>query len=92
MDKRATNWAAGASAAVRDKTKIFNRPSIFKNKEVRVQGMISKMGSTCFEERRKQLARIAGWDPKKVSDADTIEFLARGDTSTKLYLKGEIKR
>lgn len=71
--------------------KISHRPSIFKNKKVRVQGMISTMGSTCFEERRKQLAKLTGWDAKKISDADVIEFLARGDVSTKLYLKGEIK-
>ncbi len=75
-----------------DKKQVFHRPSIFRDKSVRVQGVISAMGSKCFEERRRALAKLAGWDPKKVSDADTIEYLARGDVSTKLYLKGEIKR
>lgn len=71
--------------------KTSHRPSIFKNKQVRVQGVISTMGSTCFEQRRKQLAKLSGWDAKKISDADVIEYLARGDVSTKLYLKGELK-
>lgn len=71
--------------------KIYNRPSIFKHKEVRIQGMISKAGATKFEQARKRLADLAGWKPEKVSDADTIEYLARGDVVTKLYLKGEIK-
>lgn len=79
-------------AVEKPKPKIFNRPSIFKHKEVRVQGMISKAGAECFEVRRKQLAKLSGWDAKKISDADTIEYLARGEISTKLYLKGEIKR
>ena len=75
-----------------EKKKIFNRPSIFRNKEVRVQGMISKAGSIAFEQRRQQLAKLAGWDVKKVSDADVIEYLARGEVSTKLYIKGEITK
>lgn len=70
---------------------VFHRPSIFRNKSVRVQGMITKAGKVAFEQRRQQLAKLAGWDPKKVSDADVIDYLARGEVSTKLYIKGEIK-
>lgn len=71
--------------------KVSHRPAIFRNKKVRVQGMITKNGSIAFEQRRQQLAKLAGWDAKKVSDADVIDYLARGEISTKLYLKGEIK-
>lgn len=55
-----------------------NRPSIYPNKKYRLQGTISEEGSRCFELARKVLA---GTDAAKrfdrVSDADTIEFLAR---------------
>lgn len=72
--------------------KVSHRPAIFRDKKVRVQGMISKAGAVAFEQRRQQLAKLAGWDPKKVSDADVIDYLARGEVATKLYLKGEITR
>ena len=66
--------------------KIYNRPSIFRDKVARVQGMISKAGATAFEQRRKQLAKLAGWDVKKVSDADVIEYMARGEAKLSLVV------
>lgn len=56
--------------------KASNRPSIFPNKKFRLQGVISKEGARCFEAARQALAKQANWKGK-VSDADTIEFLAR---------------
>lgn len=63
------------------------RPAIFDlPKEVRIQGVISKPGSVKFEQARKRLAKLVGWAPERVSDADTIEFLARGEKDTLKYL------
>lgn len=70
----------------------YHRPAIFRNKKVRVQGLISKAGAEAFEQRRQQLGKLSGWDAKKISDADTIEYLARGEIRTKLYLKGYIAK
>lgn len=59
----------------RDK-KASNRPSIYPNKKFRLQGVISAEGARCFKVARKCLANTSGWK-SRVSDADTIEFLAR---------------
>lgn len=64
------------------------RPAIFSEpKIVRIQGVISKPGSVKFEQARKTLAKLVGWVPSRVSDADTIEFLARGRQETLKYLE-----
>lgn len=60
-----------------EQPKVSHRPAIYANKSVRVQGMISKAGATCFEIGRRALAKVSGWKASKISDADTIEFLAR---------------
>lgn len=67
---------------------MAGRPSIFKGKENgdRVQGYISQAGSKKFEDARRRLAVLAQWSVKAVSDADTIEYLARGDDETRKYL------
>lgn len=78
-------------AAAAERPKVSHRPAIFRDKTVRVQGMITAMGAKCFEERRRQLAKLSKWDVNKISDADVIEYLARGETSVKLYLKGQLK-
>lgn len=67
---------------------MAGRPSIFKGKEHgdRVQGYISQAGSKQFELARRRLGVLAQWDVKNVSDADTIEYLARGDEETRKYL------
>jgi hypothetical protein len=66
----------------------MGRASIFRDKEGgdRVQGVITKDGSKAFEAARKRLALLARRPVTQVSDADTIEFLARGERSTERYL------
>lgn len=65
------------------------RASIFRGKQggARLQGVITKAGSNRFEQARKRLARLAGRDVEEVSDADTIEYLARGEAETLKVLR-----
>jgi hypothetical protein len=65
------------------------RASIFRDKKdgARLQGIITKAGSQRFEAARKRLARLAARDAEEVSDADTIEYLARGEAETVKYLR-----
>lgn len=67
----------------------MGRDSIFRDKEdgARVQGIITKIGKTAFEDARVKLALLAHRPPDRVSDADTIEYLARGERETKKYLQ-----
>jgi hypothetical protein len=60
------------------------RTSIFRDKAGgdRVQGNITAAGSVRFEQARRRLAKLAGCEYEDVSDADTIEFLARGEGET----------
>lgn len=68
------------------------RLSIFGSKAdgVQVHGVISKVGSQRFERERKKLAAIyldvIGKKPAVISDADTVEFLARGVAETRSCL------
>jgi hypothetical protein len=70
------------------KTPQFGRASIFRNKEggARVQGTLTPAGSIRFERARKTLARLAAREVEQVSDADVVEFLARGEADTIAYL------
>jgi len=78
-------------------TGIMGRESIFrgKEKELRVQGLLTQDGSKAFERGREALrtlyASVMGREPSVVSDADTIEFLARGASDTRVYLR-DLKR
>jgi hypothetical protein len=65
------------------------RASIFEGKAGgdRVQGDITKRGAQQFEAARRRLTKLAEWKrPNPVSDADVIEFLARGEAETLRYL------
>ena len=64
------------------------RDSIFRDKAGgdRYQGIVTKTGAQRFEAARSRLAKLANRDPERVSDADTIEYLARGDAETVVYL------
>ena len=66
------------------------RESLFRGKAGgdRVQGNLTPVGSRRFEAARARLARMAGREPEKVSDADTIEFLARGEEESRKVLAG----
>ncbi len=66
----------------------MGRRAIFRGKDGgrRVQAIITKVGGKAFEARRKELATLAGWKPDDVSDADTVEYMARGEAATRAYL------
>lgn len=65
------------------------RASLFRGKQggMRVQGNLTKIGGQCFEQARGRLKKlyrsVIGTNPKTVSDADTIEYLARGEDDTR---------
>lgn len=64
------------------------RASIFREKigGDRVQGLITPIGSVRFEHARIRLAKLATREREHVSDADVIEYLARGEENTRVYL------
>lgn len=68
----------------------MGRPSIFRDKKGGryVQGIITKAGGRLFSAHRKRLAEIANRAPAKVSDADVIEYLARGESNSVAYIVG----
>lgn len=77
------------------KTGVMGRWSIFRGKvndsDHRVQGFLTKIGRTRFEDARTYLGEmyrsVLGRAPVSVSDADTIEFLSRGSGETIKYLR-----
>jgi hypothetical protein len=71
------------------KIPTVGRASIFRGKEggVRVQGIVTKRGGEAFEDARARLAQIAFRDKDSISDADVIEFLARGVRETRQYIR-----
>lgn len=64
------------------------RESIFPGKinGVRIQGVLTKRGARAFEQSRKALAKVyeleTGRQPPRISDADVVEYLARGEAET----------
>lgn len=72
--------------------------SLFRDKikesKYRVQGLLTPQGAERFEAARKRLVRLAkvnGLNVSKASDADVIEYLARGESNTVYYWKGKSK-
>lgn len=71
----------------------MGRHSIFRGKEggYRVQAIITKQGGQRFEKARKALAslysEVMGTRPATVSDADVVEYMARGVDGTREYLE-----
>jgi hypothetical protein len=65
------------------------RPTIFGSKEngSRVQGGLTKVGTSQFDAARLRLAALVEWEPKRVSDGDVIEYLSRGHEATQKYLR-----
>lgn len=74
------------------------RPAIFrpKRKGRLIQGMLTDRGQSEFEAARKRLAKLADlyrvegrrWKAADVSDADAIDYLARGHVATVHHLAG----
>lgn len=67
------------------------RDSLFRDKRHRVQGFLTDDGHTAFEAARSGLAdlamKITGTRPAAVSDADVLEYCARGYASAAAYLR-----
>jgi hypothetical protein len=56
------------------------RPSIFGSKDgERIQGVLTTKGTVAFNQARQRLARLSGWEPEQVSDADVVIFLSLGE-------------
>lgn len=58
----------------------MGRASIYRGKKGgdRVQGVLTRDGSRHFQVKRKQLALLTRRRLSQVSDADVIEWMARG--------------
>ena len=69
--------------------RIMGPASVFsgKSKACRVQGILTPEGSLAFEQARARLGSLMGRPGSSVSDADTIEALARGWVMTRLYIQ-----
>lgn len=72
------------------------RVAVFLNpdgtpKTARVNGVITDDGHACFEEQRAALGRLLGWEAARVSDADVVEYMARGEKRARKYLRGRIR-
>lgn len=72
-------------------TKVGRR-SIFRDKTGggRVQGELTAEGLLAFASARVRLAKLSGRELSQVSDADTIEFLARGRQETRRYMLAQL--
>lgn len=72
--------------------RMMSHRSIFSPKDGdRFQGETTATGSAAFEAARHRLGRLAGRASDLVSDGDTMEYLARGDDETRLYLARRAK-
>lgn len=72
------------------KRNVGGRPTIFGIRDgATVNGRLTKYGTAKLEAGRLELAKLAGWEPEKVSDADVVEFFARGQFDTIAFLKAK---
>lgn len=69
-------------------------PDKIKDSKYRVQGLLTPDGSRSFEGHRKRIAGLTGRELSKVSDADVIEWLSRGEAFCLklLALRRRVKR
>ncbi len=67
------------------------RMSIFGSKKggMRIQGEISREAIVPFKAARSRLAKLAKVEADTVSQADTVEFLSRGEKETRAVLKSK---
>ncbi len=65
------------------------RRSIFRHKTHSVTGVITAEAAKEFSAARARLAKIVGWTPDRVSKADVLEYLVRGDAATRAYVRKE---
>lgn len=65
----------------------MGRKSIFPVKNGKLyHGILTQIGTHACEEARRKLADLSGWDVWRISDADLLEFLGRGEAETVKYL------
>jgi hypothetical protein len=77
--------------SVEKATKPAGRPTVFPKDGPDVHGRISEAAGKKFEMYRQRLAKLAKWEGSRLpGDGDVIEFIIRGEVSTRLKLKGEI--
>jgi len=87
------------SSEARARTRM-GRGSIFPGKvndsSHRVQAWLTDIGRKRFEEARAHLGDLArahrGFAPLAISDADTIEYLSRGEVATIKHLRDTDRR
>lgn len=71
----------------------MGRASIFRGKidGPRIQAIVTRDGRRAFDRRRAALARlwteVTGRFAVGISDADTVEYLARGEAATEDYIR-----
>lgn len=73
----------GADARVMGPASVFAG----KSKDCRVQGVLTPEGGAAFEAARARLGGLVDRPGSSVSDADTIEALARGWVQTRVYVQ-----
>lgn len=79
------------SASVKPDARSGGSQSIFEGKTgERVQGVLTPVGTTSFENARKRLAKMAGRET--ASDGDTIIYLSIGERETQRYLHDKEQR
>lgn len=62
----------------------LGRVALFRNKSERVQGLITKTGAAKMRQAKARIVKLTGTS-MVVSDADAIEFLARGEKESLEY-------
>lgn len=73
---------------------VGGRPSLFRGKGARpyrVQGNLTPRGGVRFEEARVRLGDMCDVAADRISDADVIEYLARGERESLEYFVNERK-
>lgn len=68
--------------------RMRGRRSIFRNKTVRIVGMVPVIAKDAFDMARARLARMVRCAVDEVSDGDTLTFLSLGEKKAReLFLK-----
>jgi hypothetical protein len=70
---------------------MVGRPTIFTPKDrhdpdLKIRAEVTVEGKRLFGLARLRLANLAGWPVDRISAADTIEYLVRGDEETRRYI------
>ncbi len=74
----------------RGRVSLFGAKNVRAGGGRRVQGYLSKVAAEYFDDAAAVLAQLAKVEKADLSDADIIEFLARGKTNTKLKLQNKV--